>query len=325
MSNGKPTRRQILQAVAAGATALGLAGLVGAQAGLRTPPAPDRARRSVRFAVLSDIHVQDQLRAPAGMAAAFEHANSLKDRPEFIMLGGDSINGGMAARRPSADQMFGFLRNALANHNRLPIEPMLGNHDVWGWNKEASGATGDEAEFGKRWAMDVLGMDKPYRFFDRGPWRFFVLDSTFPQGNGYIARVDDEQMEWFEHHLRRTPFNRHVVVCTHMPIVSVGALVVENPDPTNGFAIPAFIQMTNGPRFFELFKARPNVKLCLSGHTHLYDRADYNGVAYVGCGAVCGAWWRGARDRTEPGYTVFDLYDDGNFDVRYVPWGWKPE
>jgi hypothetical protein len=65
------------------------------------------------------------------------------------------------------------------------------------------------------------------------------------------------------------------------------------------------------------------VKLCLSGHEHLWDRVQYNAVTYVCNGAVCGNWWKGAYHETSEGYGVVDLYADGTFEVEYVRYGWQ--
>jgi predicted phosphodiesterase len=74
-----------------------------------------------------------------------------------------------------------------------------------------------------------------------------------------------------------------------------------------------------------LFGRHPHVKVCVSGHTHLVDRVDYNGVSYLCGGAVCGNWWRGRHKDCDEGYAVIDLCDDGSFDCEYVKYGWKAE
>ena len=51
----------------------------------------------------------------------------------------------------------------------LPIEPCIGNHDVWGWTKTKSEAIGDEPNYGKKWAMDALGISSP-RGTCPSPW-----------------------------------------------------------------------------------------------------------------------------------------------------------
>ncbi|MGC4005244.1 MAG: metallophosphoesterase [Pirellulales bacterium] len=76
-------------------------------------------------------------------------------------------------------------------------------------------------------------------------------------------------------------------------------------------------------KFKDLFVKHPNVKLCLSGHLHVRERLEYNGVTYISNGAVCASNWRGDRDQTKPGYGIVDLYDDGTFDERYINFGWK--
>ncbi len=73
----------------------------------------------------------------------------------------------------------------------------------------------------------------------------------------------------------------------------------------------------------DLFAQHPNVKLCLSGHLHLLDRVDYNGVTYLCNGAVSGNWWKGRHKDCDEGYAVIDLYDDGSFEHQYVKYGWK--
>ncbi len=69
-----------------------------------------------------------------------------------------------------------------------------------------------------------------------------------------------------------------------------------------------------------LFYQHPNVKACLSGHMHLLDRAEYNGVTYLCNGSVAGNWWKDATyQQTHSGYALFDLYDDGTVERTYIP------
>jgi hypothetical protein len=71
-------------------------------------------------------------------------------------------------------------------------------------------------------------------------------------------------------------------------------------------------------RLKNLFREHRNVKLCLSGHLHLRDRVDYEGVTYLCNGAVSGGWWRGPYQECEAGYALIDLRADGTFDHRYL-------
>ena len=68
----------------------------------------------------------------------------------------------------------------------------------------------------------------------------------------------------------------------------------------------------------DLFIKYPNVKLAISGHIHLLDRVEYNGISYCCNGAVSGAWWAGNYQETQPGYAIIDLYPDGTFTNTYT-------
>ena len=79
-------------------------------------------------------------------------------------------------------------------------------------------------------------------------------------------------------------------------------------------------------RLGQLFRKHPNVKLCISGHLHQIDRAEYRGVTYLSNPAVSGGWWNGKHLGTfGEMYTVLDLMPDGTFEHRYVSYGWKAE
>ncbi len=80
---------------------------------------------------------------------------------------------------------------------------------------------------------------------------------------------------------------------------------------------------TDVARLRELFWKHPNVKLCLSGHLHLRERVEYNGVTYLCNGAVSGGWWKGDHQQTKAGYAVIDLFADGTFEDQYLPYGWQ--
>jgi Icc protein len=95
------------------------------------------------------------------------------------------------------------------------------------------------------------------------------------------------------------------------------------PEGMKGTYISPNNMHLDAAKFKDLFVKHPNVKLCLSGHLHVRERIEYNGVTYISNGAVCASNWRGDRDQTKPGYGIVDLYDDGTFDERYINFGWK--
>ena len=85
--------------------------------------------------------------------------------------------------------------------------------------------------------------------------------------------------------------------------------------------IPGSWNHTDAVDLIELFYQHPNVKAALSGHMHLLDRVDYNGVAYLCNGAVSGNWWNSdTYHQTKAGYALVDLYDDGTVERTYLPY-----
>ena len=122
--------------------------------------------------------------------------------------------------------------------------------------------------------------------------------------------------------LRDTPASTPVLVLSHIPILSASAILWAS-DERGNFEISGSLMHTDCVKLKDLFAKHPNVKLCISGHLHLLDRVDYNGVTYLCNGAVSGNWWNGRHKDCDEGYAVLDLYDDGSFDHEYVKYGWK--
>jgi len=313
------TRRQMLQTTA---IATGLTLLPGP---LRADDAPRSRQRRVRIAHLTDTHIQPERGAVQGVIAALHHAQGLTDPPELIISGGDTIMDALAVSRDRTKLQWELWQQVIRDECSLPVESCLGNHDVFGWDKQASGTTGQEAEWGKRWACEVFGRDKTYGSFDRAGWHFVMLDSIAPhEQRVYEGRLDDEQFAWLQADLAAAPATMPVLVVSHIPIVSATVLA-GNPkqNADRDFVIPSQLMHSDLPRLRDLFWKYKNVKLCLSGHIHLVDRVDFDGVTYLCNGAVSGAWWKGDHRHTKAGYGLVDLYDDGTFQHQYVDYGWR--
>ncbi len=328
-TNQNLARRTILASGAAGA-----AGLVAAGTGLLAPApramaahpgAAGTRRRVLRLAHLTDTHVQPERQGMQGMAACLRHAQSSHGSLDLILTGGDNVMDVMGNTRERGDTLRRAWQNVLSSECSVPVEHCIGNHDVWGWNKDKSKTTGDEPLWGKRWAMDAYALDTPYRFFDRAGWRFIVLDSTYsdPSGHSYTARLDDAQFAWLESTLRDTPRTTPVLVLSHIPIMCACAMFDGDNEKDGNWNIPGQWMHIDARRIKDLFLKHPNVKVCLSGHIHLVDKVEYLGVTYFCNGAVSGGWWKGPCQEFDPGYGLVDLYDDGSFENRYVTFGWK--
>lgn len=314
-----PSRRSVLAAAAA-MFAVPLVGRASQNA-----PAPSAAprKRSMRIVHMTDTHIQPEKGADKGVAACLSHIGSLADRPELIVTGGDLIMDGFAEDEARTRLQWELFNKAFANAP-APVAHTLGNHDIWGWNKGKSKTTGAERGWGKVLATDTLGMERPYGVVIRGDWRIITLDSTHvdPQdANGYIARLDDAQMDWFAKELAAATPAKHTLVVSHIPILTVTSILGGPREGGSVRQVSGGIMHIDSPRLRELME-NSNVRACLSGHTHRIDEVKHRGITYFCNGAVSGSWWGGPNAEATEGYAIMDLYDDGTVERTYMPYGW---
>lgn len=307
------SRRRVLATAGAGVAVSCLSPLAEASA---------TRKRVLRVAHLTDVHVQPEQGAPEGLAMALEHAQSGKNRADLILTGGDMIMDALDSDRDRVQAQWDVFHRVLRQNLRTPIHHAVGNHDVWGWEAKAKYAS--EPKFGKAWACEALELERPYYSFDKGGWHFIMLDSIQTgEGDGYTGRLDDPQFEWLQGDLASTPAKTPVMVVSHIPIIAACAYFDGQNERTGTWMVPAALMHSDARRIKDLFRKHPNVKLCVSGHEHLLDEVVYNGVTYACNGAVCGSWWNGDYQECTYGYAQIDLFDDGSFTNRYVPYGWK--
>jgi Icc protein len=320
MNSTELTRRQCLKWFGGAAAAVATSGwssqLLAAAANPR--------KRLLRVAQITDVHVQPELRAAEGFAACLRHIQSQADKPSLILNSGDCVMDASKRDRARTDLQWQLWQSILKQENSLPIAHAVGNHDVWGWNKSKSKTTGSEARWGKQYALDEFGMDKPYRSFDQGGWHFIVLDSIQPFEDAFKPFLDAEQFAWLESDLARTDAKTPVLIMSHVPIFSVASFWSTGTDKGEQITLARHSMHFDYRKLKHLFKKHTNVKACISGHMHFIDSAEYMGVKYLCNGAVCGGWWQSHRENEcHPGYAMLDLYDDGSVEREYVPYGWK--
>lgn len=323
---GKPglTRRETLSLL--GASILGAVAVDGPQVA-EAREVNARRKRCLRVAHLTDFHVQPERHATEGMTACLHHVQQLRDKPQLLLTGGDSVFDSFAADDARTTLQWDIWRKVLKEECSIPVHSAIGNHDIWGWNKSKSKATGDEPNYGKLRSTEMLGIDNRYYTFDKCGWQFIVLDSTQPHPenpDSYSAHLDEEQYDWLTRTLHDVPPGKPVLLLSHIPILSAAAFQFAARDK-NTFHFGCGLMHTDNVKLKDLFAQHPNVKVALSGHLHLVDRVDYNGVTYLCNGAVCGSWWKGPHKDCDEGYAVVDLYNDGSIEHQYIKYGWKAE
>ncbi|MBL7977646.1 MAG: metallophosphoesterase [Bacteroidetes Order II. Incertae sedis bacterium] len=303
---------------------LSRAGWVGC--GLFTPPlirAGMVDSQAFRVAYLTDSHLLPLSKAIRSFTQALHHLQTLSKPPDLIFNGGDAIMDALQLDRWMVKRQWASWKTVLSQENQLPIHHCLGNHDIWGWKLEKIKDRADDAQdkvFGKQWALDELGMTTRHYYFDQQNWRFVVLDSIHAKPDGYTARLDGAQFDWLQQTLVATPAERHLCIISHIPILSATVLFDGDNEQQGGWQIPDGWMHQDARRIKNLFSRHPNVRVCLSGHTHLVDDLTYNGVRYLCNGAVSGKWWRGAFQEFSPMYALLDFMPNGEVHRQMIPY-----
>jgi len=314
-------RRELIRKLAVGAGAV----LGTSHRGVLQAADEQNRKRVVRFAHLTDIHLYGSRKAASGLTTALRHVQSLEDPPEFLINGGDAIYDGLEADRATLEEQWALWRDVWKAENSLTVRHCLGNHDIWGWDKGGSKTTGDEEGWGKTFSLDQLGLANGWYDFEYIGWHFIVLDSMLPDSDtGYRAELGESQFDWLKGRLETIPSTTPVVVVSHIPILTVGDVGWSRELAAQPIAHKMLVHQDRG-ELLQLFRQHPNVRLCLSGHTHLTEQIQIAGITFLNSGAVSGLWWKGNNEHTDEGYNVIDLFNDGSFESHYTSYGWEVE
>ena len=228
----------------------------GAVAGIGAEPAPSSAN-SFRVVHLSDIHAAQVTRNPGPrfpgdpVLKDLVHSLEILDHAvrhinehlhaELVVITGDLID-----RRGDLDS----LRKVKVRLDRLhcPYYTVIGNHD-------------------QRQTYEKVFPGRLNYTFDHRGWHFIALDSS-------TRTLEENTLQWLEADLAATR-ERPVVVMLHHPPAS---------DPLSNYLARQLyrtvLALQNGAQLQELLKAYPNVRLVLSGHTHLARTLTWDGVCY---------------------------------------------
>jgi len=279
-----------------------------------TSAEPPKKKRFFTAAFITDIHIKPLDVAEAGMKKVLQHINQLKQQPDFIINGGDSIMDALAANKENTSTQWELFNKIMQAENKLPVKHCLGNHDIWGWQLKEDVKT--DAWYGKAWWLQQTGYPKTYYSFTHNNWHFIFLDSVQENKGGYIALLDDEQFSWLEKELDANK-QKYICIVSHIPIISFcPALFYKDMLPNGDWKLSRALLHTDARKIKDLFKKHPNIKTCLSGHIHLQDEVNFLDIKYYCNGAVSGNWWKGAFQDFAPAYALFDFYNDGSVERK---------
>jgi len=171
----------------------------------------------LRIAHLTDVHLKDELGAPAKFAKCLHHLQEQNPKVDLVLNGGDVVFDMNKENISTIDKQWQLLNNTMKNECSLPVRYCLGNHDIW-WNENSKADT----FYGKKYSMEKLNLVKPYYSFVQNGWKFIVLDSVHLDidHTWYIGKLGDEQFNWLESELKTTNPEMPVLVMSHITILT---------------------------------------------------------------------------------------------------------
>ena len=279
---------------------------------------------TLRVVFFTDTHTQPELKADEGTALALKKIRSLK--PDLCIQGGDHCFDLAAVPRDRSMMLLDMYQRTEHALDGIPIEHVIGNHDVLG-RASASGVSASDPLYGKK-AFEQRFAAKTYRSFNRSGYHFVVLDSIqITPEREFDAMIDPAQITWLKADLDSLPAGTPVVVACHVPIVS--AAPQYTPPGDKAAKAQAYQALTNLHQFL-LGNAREvmdcfeghHVVAVLQGHTHINETVFWRDTPYLTSGAVSGNWWRGSRWGTPEGFTLLEL-SNGAARWSYQTYGWK--
>jgi 3',5'-cyclic AMP phosphodiesterase CpdA len=300
-------RRNLLK-LAMSAPLLPLASQVGAAPVGATP----HAEADFTFAFMGDCHIRPELDADRGCAMCFEQISA--SGVDFVIQGGDHIEDALEASRERATMLMDLYQRTERAHLRKPVHHVLGNHDCLGVFTK-SGTTPGARDYGKQFYIDRFG--PRYYSFDHKGVHFVVLDSVgITPDRNYEGHVDAEQLAWLRADLAAQPKGARIIAVTHIPLVTA----MQCYEPESWLNTPHnWTFVVNGREVLRLL-GEYKVMAVLQAHSHVYERIELNGIAFITTGAVAGADWRGSFLGTPEGYT--DITISGRFvQSRYRTYG----
>lgn len=276
--------------------------------------------RALRIAHITDVHIQNEPAAVQGLRNLFKSINSLKDKPDFIVNTGDTVYEANRRTEEYVNSCWETWKEIEKAENRLPIYSVLGNHDNWFGSSELNELYRHNPNYRKNWAIKELNMPSRYYSFEAENWIFFALDSIAD----FRYSLDKRQFEWLKEKLELLDRTKHACILSHVPIISAASMMymMQQRKESAKFHFPYEEIHNDGLELKDLFYEHPQVKICLSGHTHYIDRVDYLNVSYCCNGAASGSWWKGSLQEFPPVYAVIDLYKDGRTECTIVPYNW---
>jgi len=173
------------------------------------------AQQHFRFIHASDTHVEPV------MLPRMTRFRELADSrgAQFIIITGDLIKDALRANEALAREQFELYVAELKKF-KTPVYSSVGNHDIFGIEREKSLVSTEHPLYGKKMYRHYLGPN--YYSFNVGGVHFVAVDGVDYQNLWYYGGVDALQLKWLKSDLEPLPSGTPVVTFNHIPFMSPG-------------------------------------------------------------------------------------------------------
>src|SRR5689334_3456438 len=117
-------------------------------------------KRALRIAHITDVHLKNELDAPAKFAKCLHHLQQQNPKVDLVLNGGDIVFDMNKEDIGAINAQWKLYKDLIKTECNLPVQYCLGNHDIW-WKEDNR----SQAIYGKHFSMDQLQLKSPYYSF----------------------------------------------------------------------------------------------------------------------------------------------------------------
>jgi hypothetical protein len=276
-----------------------------------------------KFIHASDTHA-DSLNLPR-LARFRQMADSLK--VDFVVVSGDLIRDALRQTEATATAYYKLYVQEISKF-KIPVYNALGNHEIFGIERDKSLVSEQHPLYGKNMYRHFLGPN--YYSFNYGGIHFISIDNVDYQNLYYFGGVDSLELKWLEQDLKPVSNTTPVITFNHIPFMSPGFSFFDFE--TDIFYGPQLLQhdgkwhhrhiSRNLEDVLKLIGDRP-YPLAMSGHYHAAMESTIYGneTNYVQTSAITRPDSYAYLDlfKIRSGFTVYEVQNGKIINSTFIP------
>jgi len=276
-----------------------------------------------KFIHASDTHA-DSLNLPR-LARFRQMADSIG--VDFVLVSGDLIRDALRQTEATATAYYKLYVQEISKF-KMPVYSALGNHEIFGIERDKSLVSEEHPLYGKNMYRHFLGPN--YYSFNYGGIHFISIDNVDYQNLYYFGGVDSLELKWLEQDLKPVSNTTPVITFNHIPFMSPGFSFFDFENDI--FYGPQLLQhdgkwyhrhiSRNLEDVLKHIGDRP-YPLALSGHYHAAMEGNFTGTEtqYVQTSAITRPDSYDYQDlfKIRSGFTVYEVKNGKIISSSFVP------